>query len=237
MPMASSSERVRLFGRILVVTSNFPRWQGDSTTPFVLHLAQDLQNLGWHVDVLAPHSPGSARREVIEGVTAERFRYLWPTRLQTVCYQGGALINLRLSPRSKRLEPLPHGPFPSASVSDYCSGVLRPANLGFLIVCLIRSRIDGAPCRPPSSFDTKGPSPAFSGVTPASLWFCPAPSVTQIPQREKPNTTAAAATTCFKKRGIPDLTSVWNNTQLQVTLIKLCNTITVCILKYIGHLT
>lgn len=96
--MASSSERVRLFGRILVVTSNFPRWQGDSTTPFVLHLAQDLQNLGWHVDVLAPHAPGSARREVIEGVTVERFRYLWPTSLQTVCYQGGALINLRKKP-------------------------------------------------------------------------------------------------------------------------------------------
>ena len=33
-------------GRILCVTSNFPRWPGDSTTPFVLHLAQDLRALG-----------------------------------------------------------------------------------------------------------------------------------------------------------------------------------------------
>ncbi|MCU0974492.1 MAG: glycosyltransferase family 4 protein [Burkholderiales bacterium] len=81
-------------GRILCVTSNFPRWAGDSTTPFVLHLANDLQRLGWEVDVLAPHAPGCALAETIEGVRVERFRYLWPERQQTVCYEGGALINL-----------------------------------------------------------------------------------------------------------------------------------------------
>lgn len=98
MPTASSTEQPTSLGRVLTVTSNFPRWQGDSTTPFVLHLAHDLQGLGWHVDVLAPHAPGSARREIIDGVTVDRFRYLWPARLQTVCYQGGALINLRKNP-------------------------------------------------------------------------------------------------------------------------------------------
>ncbi|MBT8420402.1 MAG: glycosyltransferase, partial [Gammaproteobacteria bacterium] len=80
--------------RILCITSNFPRWEGDSTTPFVLHLAEDLQALGWRVDVLAPHAPGAARHERIGGVKVERFRYLWPARLETVCYQGGALSNL-----------------------------------------------------------------------------------------------------------------------------------------------
>ena len=82
-------------GRILCVTSNFPRWAGDSTTPFVLHLIQDLQQLDWQIDVLAPHAHGTALRETIEGVKVERFRYLWPSSLETVCYQGGALINLR----------------------------------------------------------------------------------------------------------------------------------------------
>jgi glycosyltransferase involved in cell wall biosynthesis len=88
-------------GRILCVTSNYPRWAGDSTTPFVLHLAQDLQALGWQVDVLAPHAPGAARTETLGGVRVERFRYLWPARAQTVCYQGGALINLRKNPLNK----------------------------------------------------------------------------------------------------------------------------------------
>ena len=85
-------------GRVLCVTSNFPRWSGDSTTPFVLHLAQDLQSLGWEVHVLAPHAPDAAVSEIIGGVRVERFRYLWPVREQTVCYQGGALINLRKHP-------------------------------------------------------------------------------------------------------------------------------------------
>ena len=82
-------------GRILCVTSNFPRWTGDSTTPFVLHLAQDLQQLGWRIDVLSPHAERTALREILGGVQVERFRYLWPSSLETICYQGGALINLR----------------------------------------------------------------------------------------------------------------------------------------------
>jgi len=85
----------RVRGRILCVTSNFPRWTGDSTTPFVLHLAQDLQEIGWQVNVLAPHAKQTAMRETLGGVQVERFRYLWPSKLETVCYQGGALINLR----------------------------------------------------------------------------------------------------------------------------------------------
>ena len=90
-----SAEFAGKAGRICLLTSNFPRWRGDAVTPFVLHLAQDLQALGWEVDVLAPHAPGAARCERLDGVAVRRFRYLWPESQQTVCYQGGALINLR----------------------------------------------------------------------------------------------------------------------------------------------
>lgn len=82
-------------GRILCVTSNFPRWSGDSVTPFVLRLAQDLTELGWDLDVLAPHDAGAKMRECLDGVSTERFRYMWPETAQTVCYRGGALVNLR----------------------------------------------------------------------------------------------------------------------------------------------
>ncbi len=87
--------------RILFVTSNFPRWAGDSTTPFVQFLASDLIALGWQVDVLAPHAPGAAEAEVLGGVPVERFRYLFPESAQTVCYQGGALANLAKKPLNK----------------------------------------------------------------------------------------------------------------------------------------
>lgn len=85
-------------GRLLVVTSNLPRWEGDSTTPFILTLAKGLVSLGWDIDILAPHAPGARTRETLSGVRVYRFRYMWPERLQTVCYGGGALVNLRNRP-------------------------------------------------------------------------------------------------------------------------------------------
>lgn len=85
-------------GRILCVTSNFPRWKGDTTPEFVLQLAQDLQALDWQVDVLAPHAAGAARSEELHGIHVERFRYFWPQSEQTICYGGGALANLRNNP-------------------------------------------------------------------------------------------------------------------------------------------
>ena len=93
-------------GRILCVTSNLARWEGDSTTPFVLNLAEDLQDLGWQIDMLAPHAPGAATSETLNGVHIERFRYMWPASQQSVCYQGGALINLRKNPFNKLKLPM-----------------------------------------------------------------------------------------------------------------------------------
>ncbi|GIU25992.1 glycosyltransferase [Shewanella schlegeliana] len=81
--------------RVLCVTSNYPRWHGDSTTPFVHHLAVSLKEFEWEVDVLAPHFIGAAREEVYDGVSVKRFRYLLPEKAQTICYQGGALMNLQ----------------------------------------------------------------------------------------------------------------------------------------------
>lgn len=83
---------------MLVVTSNLPRWEGDSTTPFILTLAKGLASLGWDIDILAPHAPGARTRETLSGIRVIRFRYLWPASLQTVCYGGGALVNLRKRP-------------------------------------------------------------------------------------------------------------------------------------------
>jgi phosphatidyl-myo-inositol dimannoside synthase len=84
--------------RVLCVTSTFPRWPGDDTTAFILHFAQELIRAGVAVDVLAPHAPGAKLREELDGVWVERFRYLRPERAQDVCYQGGALFNLKGSP-------------------------------------------------------------------------------------------------------------------------------------------
>ena len=85
-------------GRLLVLTSTWPRWQGDTTTSFVRDLTGRLSGLGWETEVLAPHAPGAARDEVDDGMVVHRFRYLWPESAETVCYGSGALVNLRERP-------------------------------------------------------------------------------------------------------------------------------------------
>ena len=97
-----------------MVTSSLPRWEGDSTTPFVLHLARDLMDLGWRVRLLAPHAPSAAVREELQGVPVERFRYLVPESSQTVCYQGGALVNLRDRPAN-------YLKLPALVVAEWCA--------------------------------------------------------------------------------------------------------------------
>jgi phosphatidylinositol alpha-1,6-mannosyltransferase len=84
--------------RILCVTSTFPRWPGDDTTTFILHFAQELMAQGAQVDVLAPHAPDAKRKEEIDGVPVERFRYMRPDSAENICYQGGALFNIKGSP-------------------------------------------------------------------------------------------------------------------------------------------
>ena len=81
--------------RILFLTSSAPRFPGDATAPFILNMACDLRDLEWHVTILAPHAPGLKTMETIDGITIRRFRYLWPAAWQTLCYNGGAAVNLK----------------------------------------------------------------------------------------------------------------------------------------------
>ncbi|MBE91067.1 glycosyltransferase [Alteromonas macleodii] len=81
--------------KILIVTSNYPRWPGDNTTPFVHNFARELVNQGVKVRVLAPHFEGAKRKDIMDDVEIRRFRYWLPESGQTVCYQGGALGNLK----------------------------------------------------------------------------------------------------------------------------------------------
>jgi phosphatidyl-myo-inositol dimannoside synthase len=85
-------------GRVLFVTSSYPRRAGDHSGAFVHRLAVDVQALGWEVRVLAPHAPGLAADEEIDGVEVHRFRYAWPTRAEALAYGGGMLANLRGRP-------------------------------------------------------------------------------------------------------------------------------------------
>jgi glycosyltransferase involved in cell wall biosynthesis len=58
--------------RILMVTTSYPRWQGDAAGAFVHSLAVGLVGAGNHVEVIAPASAGAATTMVMDGVQVSR---------------------------------------------------------------------------------------------------------------------------------------------------------------------
>ncbi|RKZ78693.1 MAG: glycosyltransferase family 4 protein [Candidatus Parabeggiatoa sp. nov. 1] len=79
--------------QILVITSTFPRWQGDKEPPFVYELSQRLAQ-HYTVHILAPHAEGAALTEQFNNLRVTRFRYFF-TKYQTLAYGGGILPNLK----------------------------------------------------------------------------------------------------------------------------------------------
>ena len=78
--------------RLLVLASTYPRWAGDPEPGFVHELSRRLTQ---HFDVwvLAPHAPGAASAEMLDGVNVRRYRYA-PERLETLVHNGGIAVNL-----------------------------------------------------------------------------------------------------------------------------------------------
>lgn len=61
--------------KILILSTNFPRWQGDTRAPFILGVARALQRMGNQVRVVTMHNPDAALREEMDGVEVRRVRY------------------------------------------------------------------------------------------------------------------------------------------------------------------
>ncbi len=92
--------------RILTITHNYPRWDGDRAGAFVAMLAAETVTLGHTVRVVAPHAPGAGMREIQHGVKVVRARY-GPDALERVGYTGA----LRQPMRATLLAPLMLPPF------------------------------------------------------------------------------------------------------------------------------
>jgi len=75
---------------ILIVTTAFPRWIGDSRVPFILEAAQALHRKGHVVRVLAMHAPKSKTHESWDGIEIFRPRYLFE-KWEILQNQGGGL--------------------------------------------------------------------------------------------------------------------------------------------------
>ena len=76
--------------RIGVLTTSFPRFDGDPAGPFVLHLGQALAGRGHEVEVLAPE-PQTGAPPTFDQVSVRWIPYLRPRSLQRTFYDGGAV--------------------------------------------------------------------------------------------------------------------------------------------------
>ncbi len=90
--------------RLLIVTTNFPRWEGDPHSPWLVHLLALLQERGFEIEVLAPAYAGS-RPHSIHGWPVHRFRYA-PARWETLTHDEGAPNKIRRNPLYLLLLPI-----------------------------------------------------------------------------------------------------------------------------------
>jgi glycosyltransferase involved in cell wall biosynthesis len=83
--------------KLLLFTSTFPRWEGDTEIPrFVLELGVELRRY-FEVYALAPHTPGAALTENLEGIQVIRFPY-YPKEKQSLSYGTGMMASLKENP-------------------------------------------------------------------------------------------------------------------------------------------
>jgi glycosyltransferase involved in cell wall biosynthesis len=79
--------------KILVLTSTYSRWEGDTDPKFVDNLCHYLSRDN-EVHVVAPHTRGTATEEVKDGIRVFRYRYSIE-RWETLAYDGGILPRLK----------------------------------------------------------------------------------------------------------------------------------------------
>ena len=78
---------------ILVLASTYPRWKNDTEPRFVHELCKQLSR-EYRVVALVPHYPGARRKEDMDGVLVQRFRYFLPVG-ERLAYDGGIIQNLK----------------------------------------------------------------------------------------------------------------------------------------------
>src|ERR671914_390920 len=83
--------------RILTITHNYPRFDGDPAGAFVATIAEGAAARGHEVEVIAPHARGTAVAEEVAGVRLRRFRYA-PQAFERVAYTGSLHSRTLLAP-------------------------------------------------------------------------------------------------------------------------------------------
>ncbi|MCQ8105490.1 glycosyltransferase [Methylomonas sp. SURF-2] len=83
---------------ILWLTSSFPRFEEDSASIFLRHLAETMNEQGFEIHILSPDHDLVDPSFPDSGIYCYHFRYALPRRQQKLAYGSGILPNLREHP-------------------------------------------------------------------------------------------------------------------------------------------
>jgi len=73
--------------KVVVITHNYIRREGDLTALYLHRLSAGLVKKGLDLTIVCPHAPGLLRRDVIDGVRIERFGYAF-SGIKPIVYTG-----------------------------------------------------------------------------------------------------------------------------------------------------
>lgn len=77
--------------KVCFVTTNFPRYLGDSEGTFIFEAARAVAQHGHQVRIIAQHWPGYPTHEWMDGLEVIRPRYWWPESKERLRQEGGGL--------------------------------------------------------------------------------------------------------------------------------------------------
>jgi len=91
--------------RICILTTGYPRYNGDFDSVYIHRLARTLAKMDIEVHVVAPHANGIRKEELMEGVFVHRFQYMYPSTLQSLAYSPGIPENIKKNFNKFQLAP------------------------------------------------------------------------------------------------------------------------------------
>lgn len=81
--------------KIAILTTSFPRFEGDFSGHFIHKYALCLARSGHDIEVIAPHHPRVGSDHSWSGLKVQYFRYFFPSSLEKLAYEGGLLNRFR----------------------------------------------------------------------------------------------------------------------------------------------
>ncbi len=81
--------------QIAVLTSSYPRFQGDGTAPFVRSISEALVGLGHTVHIIAPYDV-AVKEDFHSSVSVKRFKYIWPRKFHVMGHARSLKADVKL---------------------------------------------------------------------------------------------------------------------------------------------